>query len=63
MSDMLSKIWENIDGCADYYIRDTVLYLISQDVYVSIDRVISEPGHDREIVDGIDVNKKGFFYN
>ena len=50
ISNMLSTIWENTDGCADHYICATALYLtsmLSQEFSIIIDRGISAPGHGR----------------
>ena len=65
MPNMLSTIWENIDGCDEHYICATALYLmsmLSQDFYVIIDRGISSPGHGREVVDGLNTIEKRFLF-
>ena len=58
----LSTIWENTDGCAEQYRCASALYLmsvISQTYSLIIDWGISEPGHGKEVVDGLnDVNKR-----
>ena len=62
MTTSLSKIWENTDGCAKLYICDSVPYLIlvmSQCYSIIIYRVISVPGHGKEVGDGLnDVDKR-----
>ena len=63
MSENLSTLWENTDDCAEHYIRATELYLLSmlsQGFSVIIDRCISEPGHVREVVDGLNLTVKRF---
>ena len=52
MSNTLSTIWENTDGCAENYIYAAALYLmsiLSQAFSVMIGRGISAPGHGREV--------------
>ena len=54
---------ENIDGCADNYICDKALYLLSissQSNNIIIDRGISKPGHDREVANGLNATDKRF---
>ena len=63
MSNMLIKIWENTDGCAEHYKCSTSLQLmsmLSHEFYVIIDHSISAPGHVRELVDGLTQLEKGF---
>ena len=63
MSNMLITIWENTDGCAEYYRCVIALYLmsmLSQALFGNIDRVISVSGHGRELVDGLNFVGKRF---
>ena len=63
MSNKLSKIWQNKDGCAKHYICATELYLISmlsQDFYVIIERGISAPGYGRQLADVLNATVKRF---
>ena len=49
-------IWVNTDGCAEQYICASALYLmsvLSQRDSIKFDQGISAPGHDKELVDGI----------
>ena len=50
----LIKIWESIDGCAEKYICDTSLYIMSvssERHSIIFNRVISAPGYGKEVVD------------
>ena len=61
----LSTIWENTDGCAEQYRCTSALYLMpvmSQTYSIIIDRVISEPGHGKEVVDGLNAVDKSYIY-
>ena len=65
MSNTLSTIWGNINGCDNNYICATSLYLISmlsQAFYVIIDRGISAPGHVKEVVYGLNDIAKRFLF-
>ena len=58
-----STIWENTYSCADHYICDTSLYLLSilsQSFNIIINRGISAPGHVIEVVDGLNYTDKRF---
>ena len=64
LTTSLSTIWENTDGCAEQYICDSALYLMSvmsQTYYIIIDRGISAPGHGKEVVDGINAVDKAIY--
>ena len=66
MSNTLSTIWENIDGCTEHYICATVLYLmsmLSQAFSVIIDHGINLSGHSIEVVDGLNAIDKSFSSN
>ena len=57
----LITIWENIDVCADHNICAVELYLLSilsQAFNIVIDRGISEPGHGREILYGLNTKER-----
>ena len=59
------KVWENSDGCAEHYRCATALYLmsiLSQVVFVIIDRGISAPGHGRELVEVLNAIEKRFLF-
>ena len=58
-----SNIWDNIDGCAEYYIFVTALYLLSMFFNIIIDHGISAPGYDREVVDGLNATYKRFIFH
>ena len=61
----LSTIWENTDGCAEQYICDTALYLmsvLSQRHSIIFDRDISALGHGKEVVDGLNAIEKRYMY-
>ena len=63
MSNALSTIWENTDGCDEHYICATALYLLSilsQAFSVIIDCIMSAPGHGIEVVDGLNAIDKRF---
>ena len=63
MSNALSTIWVNTDGCADHYRCATVLHLmsmLSQAFYVIIERGTSFIGHGRQVVDGLNSILKRF---
>ena len=65
MSNTLSTIWENTDGCAEQYRCATTLYLISmfsRAFSVIIYRGISTPGHGIEVVDGLNDIYKRFLF-
>ena len=50
MMSVLSKIWENIDGCAEQYRCAASLYLmsvLSQRHSIIFDQGISAPGHGK----------------
>ena len=51
----LRTIWEYTDGCVEKFRCDSELYLMSvlyQCYSIIIDRGISAPGNDKEVVDG-----------
>ena len=53
MTASLSTVWENNEGCAEKYLCDSALYLMSvmsQFYSIIIDRDISAPGHGKEVV-------------
>ena len=53
------------DGCAEQYICASALYLMSamlQCYSIIIDQGISEPGHGKEVVDGINDVDKRYIY-
>ena len=65
LTTSLSPMWENTDGCAEQYRRDSELYLmsvISQTYSIIIDRGISAPGHGKEVVDGLNAVDKRYIY-
>ena len=61
MTTSLIRIWENTDVCAKQYRCASALYLMSvmsQCYSIIIDRGISSPGHDKEVLNGLnDVDK------
>ena len=65
LTTSLSTILENADGCAEQYICASALYLmslISQTYSIIIDRVISVPGHGKEVVCGLNDVDKRYIY-
>ena len=65
LTSLLITIWEYTDGCAEKYRCTSELYLMSvmsQCYSVITDSVISEPGHGREVVDGLNTIKKQYIY-
>ena len=65
MTTPLSIVWENTDGCAKKYICASALYfmsVMSQCYSVIIDQGISAPGHDKEVVDGLNYFDKSYIY-
>ena len=61
----LSTIWENTDGCAEQYICASARYLmsvISHTYYLMINRGISAPGHEKEVVDGLNAVDNRYIY-
>ena len=61
----MSKILENIDGCAKQYIFASTLYLmsvISKCYSIIIVRGISAAGHVKEVVDGLNDVYKCYIY-
>ena len=65
LTSTLSTIWENTDGCADQYICASALYLmsvLSQCYSIIIDQDISAPGHEKEVVGGLNVIYKRYIY-
>ena len=55
----------NIDGCADQYICSSALYLMYfmlQYYSIIIDRGISAPRHDKEVVDSLNSIYRGYIY-
>ena len=62
---MLSTIWENTDGCAEQYICASALYLMSvmsQNYSIIIDCGISAPGHEKEVVGGLNAVDKRYVH-
>ena len=65
LTSALSRIWENTNGCADKYIFASELHLMSvmlQCYSIIIDRVISAPGHGKEVVGGLNAIDKRYIY-
>ena len=65
LSNTLSTILENTDGCAEHYICATALCLmsmLSQTFSVIIDHSISAPEHGRKVVDGLNATEKRFLF-
>ena len=65
LTTSLSTIWENTDGCAEQYRCASALYLMSvmSQIYsIIIDRIISAPGHGKEVVDGLNAVDKRYIY-
>ena len=65
LTTSLSTIWENTDGCVEQYRCASALYLMSvmsQTYSIIIDRGISEPGHGKEVVDGLNDVDKRYIY-
>ena len=65
MTSTLSTIWGNTSGFAEQYRCDSALYLISvlsQHHSIIICRGISEPGHGKEVVDGLNAIVKLYMY-
>ena len=65
MMSVLSKIWENIDGCAEQYRCAASLYLmsvLSQRHSIIFDQGISAPGHGKEVVDGLNAIYKRYMH-
>ena len=63
MSAALIIIWENIYGYDEHYRCATALYLMSMlpnSFSIIIHCGISEPGHDREVVDSLNTIEKRF---
>ena len=59
------KIWENTNGCEEQYRCASALYImsvLSQCYSIIIDQSISEPGHVKEVVDGINAIEKSYIY-
>ena len=53
------------NGCAEKYICASALYLMSvmsQCYYVVVDKVISAPGHGKEVLDGINAIDARYIY-
>ena len=65
MTTPLITIWENTDGCAEQYRCASALYLMSvmlQCYSIIFDRGISESGHGKEVVYGINTVDKRYIY-
>ena len=65
MTTSFSTIWENTDGYSEQYRCASALYLMSvmsQCYSFIIDREISEPRHDKEVVDGLNAVDKRYIY-
>ena len=61
----MSTIWENTDGCDEQYICASAIYLMSvqyQCYSIIIDRGISAPWHDKEVLDGLNDDDKCYLY-
>ena len=58
----VSTIWENTDGCDEFYRCATALYalsILSQSYNIVIESGIIAPGHGIEVVDGLNATYKG----
>ena len=65
LTKSLNKVWENTDVFAEQYICVHALYLMSvmsQYHSVIIDRVISAPGHGKEVVYVLNAVYKRYIY-
>ena len=65
LTSTLSTIWENTDGCAEQYICVSALYLmtiLSQRHPIIFYRGISETGHGKGVVDGLNSIDKRYMY-
>ena len=65
LTSTLSTIWGNTYVCAEIYICASVLYImsfLSQIQSIIIDRVISAPGHDKEVVYALNSIDKRYMY-
>ena len=65
LTTSLSTIWENTDGCSEQYRCASALYLMSvmsQTYHIIIDRGISAPGNEKEVVDGLNDFDKRYKY-
>ena len=65
LTSALNTIWENTDGCAEKYRCSSALYFMSvfpQCHSIIIDQGISEPGHGKEVVDGLNAIGKCYIY-
>ena len=65
LTSSLSTIRENTDGCVEHYRCDSALYLMavmSQFYSVIIDGGISAPGHEKEVVYGLNAIDKRYIY-
>ena len=52
----MSKVWEDIDGCANQYRCDLAIYLmnvLSSSYGIIMDRAINATGHGKNVVDGL----------
>ena len=61
----LSTLWENTDSCTEQYRCASELYfmlVMSQCYSIIIDQGISEPGHCKEVVDGLNAVDNGCIY-
>ena len=57
----MNTIWENTGGCVEQYRCTTVLYLssiLSHTYNIIIYHDVGEPGHVKEIVDGLNATDK-----
>ena len=65
LTTFFSTVWVKTDGCAEQYICDSALYLMSdmsQCYSVIIDRVISSPGSGKEMLDGHNAIDEHYIY-
>ena len=65
MTTLLGTIWENTDGYAEQYRCASAIYLMSvmsQCYSIIIDRGMSESGHGKYVVDGLNAVDKRYIY-
>ena len=58
---IFSTVWEDTDGCANQFMCDLVIYLMTvlSSLYgITMDRVINEPGHGKNVVDELNSTEK-----
>ena len=55
IASLLTKMWDQMDGCANQYRCESDIYLLSciyLEVYINIDREVGATGHGKDVVDG-----------